>query len=150
MNTRVFTGYIKNTKNRLIWLNVSTMHVRMEYVLQTPEIPASVIRIPEILVKMGIIMEDNLQNLSVNRKMEVPEKGAIKICNTKTESVSFRLKVENRPKLNTIIDYFKVNDQSKALNLIIEQFDDMKGDQMRSIQEIHEIMAKKRIRIEDL
>lgn len=95
-------------------------------------------------------MSDDLQYSRLIQKMEFPEKGEIKERNTKSISTSFRLKVENQPRLDAITEYFKVANQSKALNLMIERFDDMKGDKLRAIQEIKQIMAAKGISKDEL
>jgi len=95
------------------------------------------------------IMEENMQNSRANQKIEVPEKGEIRICRTK-DRVSFRLKEGNKARLDTLIDYLKVDNASQALNLMIERWHDMKEDKIRAIHEIKQLMASKGIGVGEL
>ena len=95
-------------------------------------------------------MFDDLQEHEGNQKIVSVGNGEIEVRNTKTVPINFRLKVELKPKLDKLVEYFKVNDRSKALNLMIERFDDMKSDKIRAIREVHEILARKGISKEEL
>lgn len=92
-----------------------------------------------------------MQNREEKMKMNNPERGEIKVCNTnQSNTVNFRLKLGNRERLDALVEFFSVNDRSKALNIMIERWHDFKEDKIRAIHEIHAIMDKKGIKKEEL